>query len=194
MQQFCRSLCCWCRHSRLPCKSNQRVFQRCLWSGTSFMWLFYSSCLWHVLFLSRIKPVAQNLVAYLKIVFVFGTCHQETWEFVTTLLAESVFGAHIVQKHAVLLYSQCSWGLTATTTGVTTSAVGGVGGWLSHSGSLLWGNRQDVMNRMSEVNWGLSEFAGDARRNASTCVCNIVVILSRFNHGLKFLKISYKFV
>jgi hypothetical protein len=34
------------------------VFQRCLWSDTSFVWLFDSVCIWHVLFLSRIIPVA----------------------------------------------------------------------------------------------------------------------------------------
>lgn len=46
---------------------------------------------------------------------------------------------------------------------------------------------------MGEVNYGLSEFAGDARRNASTCLRNVRVILFSFNNGLKFLKISYKF-
>jgi len=40
----------------------------------------------------------------------------------------------------------------------------------------------------------LSEFAGDAHRNASTCLRNVRVILSHFNHGLKLLKMSYKFV
>jgi len=45
------------------------MFQRCLRSDTSFVWPFDSTCLWRVLFLSRIKLVAQNLFAYLKICF-----------------------------------------------------------------------------------------------------------------------------
>jgi hypothetical protein len=45
------------------------MYQRCLRSDTSFVWPFDSSCLWRVLFLSRVKPGAQNLFAYLKIWF-----------------------------------------------------------------------------------------------------------------------------
>jgi hypothetical protein len=59
---------------------------------------------------------------------------------------------------------------------------------------VLLGNRQEVINDMGEVNKGLSEFAGDARRNASKSLRNARVMLSHFNHGLQLLKISYKFV
>ena len=46
------------------------MFQTCLRPDTSFVWPFDdSTCLWRVLFMSRIKPVTQNLFAYFKICF-----------------------------------------------------------------------------------------------------------------------------
>jgi len=50
------------------------MFQRCLLSETSFVWPFDSTCLWSALFLSRIKPVAQNLFGYLKFCFRLWNC------------------------------------------------------------------------------------------------------------------------
>jgi hypothetical protein len=151
MQQVCSSWCCHCSHARMLCKSNQRFLRdvsdlapvSCGFSTTHVFGVF-SSCLGLNLLLktfSRIWKLFSSL----------EHAHQETW---------GICGRHFLWGrclvHTSYRNTACSGNIPVSTedkrdstaTGATTSAAGGVGGRLSQSCSVLWGNRQEVIGVM----------------------------------------------